>query len=100
MAYNKDYIDKVIKMANIFSEATKFDPFSIELPKTKDVNDRIEWAGERITDVVEGILTGENAWWIWSTIIGWADLANENDRRQYLALANALSDILKNHEEE
>jgi|GEM_PF-1793307 len=73
-------------------------PFDLQMPATENVADRVEWAGERIADVAEGLLGGEHGWLVWNIIVGWADLCFEDDRRQYHALAGQLSTLLRNQE--
>jgi hypothetical protein len=70
--------------------------FDMQMPATQTVADRIEWAGERIADVAEGLLSGESGWFVWATIVGWADLCDEDSRRQYQNLAGRIADLLRN----
>jgi hypothetical protein len=75
------------------------DIFEIELPKDTSCPTRIEWAGERHADLVEGILTDDAGWFVWATIVGWADLCDSDDRRQYLAMAKNFADLLNYRKE-
>lgn len=72
--------------------------FEMEMPVTQSVADRVEWAGERIADVAEGLLSGEGGWFVWATIVGWADLCDDEARRQYQSLAGRIADMLRNQE--
>jgi hypothetical protein len=67
----------------------------LELPKDTKCSTRLEWAGERFGDMAEGKLTPEEGWFIWGAIVGWADLATDNERRQYLAMAGQIEELLK-----
>lgn len=64
-----------------------------EQPPPEDVEGRIEWAGERYADLAEGKLAREEAGLLWAIVVGWADLATDDERRQYLTLARQLSEL-------
>ena len=59
---------------------------------------RVEWAGERIADVAEGLLNAEAGWFVWATIVGWSDLCSEDERRQYLNLSGRIAEMVRNQE--
>jgi hypothetical protein len=71
---------------------------AMQLPATQSVTDRVEWAGERLADVAEGLLGGDDGWAVWATIVGWADLCSDDARRQYQDLAGRIADMLRNQE--
>jgi hypothetical protein len=73
-------------------------PFDMPMPATTNVADRVEWAGERLADIAEGLLSGDGGWLVWNIIVGWADLCDDNARRQYLDLATRIADMLRNQE--
>ena len=66
----------------------------IRLPSSKSLVTRLSWGGDRFNDLCEGALTSEQGWYIWNVIVGWADLATEDERRQYLTLSKCYSDLL------
>ncbi len=74
------------------------DPFEMQMPATQSVADRIEWAGERIADVAEGLLSGDAGWFVWATIVGWGDLCTADERRQYIDLSGRIAEMLRNQE--
>lgn len=71
---------------------------SIALPESEDVATRVEWAGERIADMAEGILSGDDAKLVVAIVIGWGDLCDQDARRQYLSLAGRMTTILQSIE--
>lgn len=70
----------------------------LELPSDNTVETRLEWAGERFADLAEGILPDDVGWFIYNVVIGWADLCNDNDRRQYVAMAGQISELLRSRQ--
>lgn len=72
--------------------------FDLAMPTDTTCATRIEWAGERHADLVEGLLPNEAGWFIWATIVGWADLCRASERRQYLAMAKNFAELLQARE--
>jgi len=68
---------------------------SIPLPASSDANVRIAWAGETFQDLIEGLYTIEQGWYIWNMIVGWTDLCTSDEERQYLAMARIYNEYLK-----
>ena len=68
---------------------------ALQTPSATDCATRIEWAGERIADLAEGILTRETAVLIVSLITGWTDLCADDERRQYRELARMMQDMIE-----
>lgn len=68
--------------------------FEMPMP-AQNVTDRIEWAGERLADVAEGLLSGEAGWFVWATIVGWGDLCTADERRQYIDFAGRIAEMLQ-----
>jgi hypothetical protein len=66
----------------------------IALPTDSKIATRLAWAGERIWDVAEGILSVEAGRYVETVIIGWSDLCSADDKAQYLALATQLNCLL------
>jgi hypothetical protein len=69
---------------------------TINLPSSPDVNVRIAWAGDAFQDLIEGLYTKEQGWYIWNLIVGWSDLCTSEERRQYLAMSRIYDEYLKN----
>lgn len=72
----------------------------IEGPSDDSLATRIEWAGERYADLCEGLIPHDVGWFIHQWIIGWTDLCNDEDRRQYRAMARNFSDLLQSQQED
>lgn len=68
--------------------------FEVELPVEADVATRIEWAGERYADLAEGILPPEIAPLLWNIVVGWMDLCDDEDRRQYKGMAKVFEGFI------
>jgi len=56
---------------------------------------RLEWAGERIWDLAEGKLDQEDTQFVIGQLQGWADVAADNERREYRALAGQMQDLYR-----
>jgi hypothetical protein len=69
---------------------------TIILPSSTNVNVRIAWAGDAFQDLLEGLYTIEQGWYIWNLIVGWSDLCGSEDRRQYSVMARIYDEYLKN----
>ena len=69
----------------------------LELPGPRATfEERIEWAGERFADVCEGLLTRQQAEYIWNVIIGWTDIgANDEQKLAYVAIASAIAEVVR-----
>jgi hypothetical protein len=65
----------------------------VEFPKSSDMATRLEWAGERAWDIAEGLVGRDVAALIQATVIGWADLGTEDERANYLAMADRINDL-------
>jgi hypothetical protein len=70
----------------------------LELPRDDSVTTRIEWAGERIADLSEGLLSMDLGWFVWNIIVGWSDLATTDEKRQYLAVSRLVAELLRGME--
>jgi hypothetical protein len=66
-----------------------------EFPMDNSLPARIEWAGERIADISEGLLSADEGWFVWNMVVGWSDLATSEERRQYLAVARVVEELLR-----
>jgi hypothetical protein len=55
---------------------------------------RIEWTGERIADMSEGLLSRDTAILIVALVMGWADLGSEHERNQYRSLAGQMQSLV------
>lgn len=69
--------------------------FDLEMPTDTSCSTRIEWAGERQADLAEGLIPDDVGWFIWATLVGWADLCGDSDRRQYHAMAKNFAELLQ-----
>lgn len=69
---------------------------SIDFPSSSNVDVRIAWAGDRFQDLLEGMFTVQQGWFIHTAIMGWADLCTSNERRQYFAMAKIFEEYLRN----
>ena len=68
----------------------------IELPGTS-FDERLEWANNKFVDLCEGIIDVSEAQYVWNVIIGWTDIgATEDEKRQYVQIANRISDVVRN----
>ena len=72
--------------------------YELPLPCDNTIATRLEWAGERYADLVEGQCSPEIGWFVWNAVMGWTDLCSEDERRQYLAMANQLEEYLHGQE--
>ena len=45
--------------------------------------------------MVEGTLDKEDSTFVWATIVGWADLCSDDERRQYHELAKSFSSLMQ-----
>lgn len=71
----------------------------IELPGTS-FNERLEWANNKFVDLCEGIIDVTEAQYVWNVIIGWTDIgATEDQKRQYVQIANAISEVVRGNNE-
>lgn len=66
----------------------------LELPGT-NVNERVEWAGERYADLCEGLLERDMGWFIWGVIVGWSDVGTADEKRQYRELGKNFEQLLR-----
>jgi hypothetical protein len=69
--------------------------FDLEMPADDRISTRLDWAGERLWDINEGLLPETVGWFVWNVVVGWADLCSADERRQYLALAANLQSALR-----
>lgn len=70
----------------------------IELPGT-DFEKRMQWANDKFVDLCEGIIDVNEAQYVWNVIIGWTDIgATEDQKRQYVQIANAISEVVRGNE--
>lgn len=67
----------------------------IEMPADTRVETRIAWAGERMHDINEGILSKREAQYVYSAIVGWTDLCTEDARRQYSVLIRDMAVLIE-----
>jgi hypothetical protein len=63
-------------------------------PRSQDVVSRLEWATDRMWDLAEGVLDPPVAGLLWSIVVGWADLCDLDERRQYLTIASQLETMM------
>jgi hypothetical protein len=56
--------------------------------------DRISWAGERMWDFAEGKISCSALAVLEQLLLGWADLATEEERRQYRGLSRQVRALL------
>lgn len=73
--------------------------FDVEMPANQKVETRIEWAGERYSDLCEGIMPADVGWFVWQTVVGWADLGTKDEKRQYLEMAKLIETFLRSQAE-
>jgi hypothetical protein len=66
----------------------------LDPPRSKDVVARLQWATERMWDLAEGRLEPPVSGLLWALVVGWADLCDENERRQYLTIAGQIEQML------
>jgi hypothetical protein len=66
----------------------------LDPPRSKDVVARLQWATERMWDLAEGRIDPPVAGLLWALVVGWADLCDENERRQYLTIAGQIEEML------
>jgi len=66
---------------------------TLQTPATTDCAARIEWAGERIADLCDGTLDKSYVAMVWNYVVGWMDIATEDERRQYAALARRVQEL-------
>lgn len=71
---------------------------NIPLPSSPDINVRIAWAGDIFQDLIEGLYTTEQGWYIHTLIAGWTDLCTAEERRQYLGMLRIFDDYLLNNQ--
>jgi hypothetical protein len=67
---------------------------TLQTPTNSDTAVRIEWAGNRIADLAEGLLSRDTAILIVTLVLGWADLGTEHERNQYRTLAGQMQSLL------
>jgi hypothetical protein len=70
----------------------------LEFPSDNSLATRIAWAGERIADISEGLLSADVGWFVWNIVVGWSDLATTEEKRQYLAIARVVGELLRGME--
>lgn len=71
----------------------------LEFPSDNSLVTRIAWAGERIADISEGLLSADVGWFVWNMVVGWSDLATTEEKRQYLAVARIVGELLRGMED-
>jgi len=69
-------------------------------PRSQDVVARLEWATERMWDLAEGKIDPPVAGLLWALVVGWTDLCDENERRQYLTIAGQIETMMATLREE
>jgi hypothetical protein len=72
----------------------------LDPPKSKDVVARLQWATERMWDLAEGRIDPPVAGLLWALVVGWADLCDENERRQSLTIAGQIETMMASLREE
>ena len=72
----------------------------LEFPSDSSLATRIAWAGERIADLAEGLLSADVGWFVWNIVVGWSDLATTEEKRQYLAIARVVGELLRGMEDQ
>lgn len=68
----------------------------IPLPASSSTDIRIAWAGDIFQDLISGMYSTEEGWFIYNVIVGWTDLCTENERRQYKQMAKIFTEYLRN----
>jgi len=63
-------------------------------PNATDIVVRLQWATDRMWDLAEGVLDPPVAGLLWSIVVGWADLCDLDERRQYLTIASQLETMM------
>jgi hypothetical protein len=58
-----------------------------------DFDGRIEWAGERLWDIAEGVLDRDDASFVIALVYGWGDYCEANEHRAYREMARRLADV-------
>lgn len=66
----------------------------LEYPTSKSPRVRLEWANDRLWDFAEGLLTVEQLALLIQVLLGWTDLATDDERRQYRAIARQAQALL------
>jgi hypothetical protein len=93
-------IDRAIAREQRKRKKTSSSYLDLEFPTDNSLAARIEWAGERIADISEGLLSADVGWFVWNLIVGWSDLATSEERRQYLAVARVVEELLRGMEDQ
>ena len=88
-------LDRAIAKEHRKRKKTSSSYLDLEFPTDNSLPTRIEWAGERIADISEGLLSADVGWFVWNLIVGWSDLATTEERRQYLAVARVVEELLR-----
>lgn len=68
----------------------------LEYPASKSPAVRLDWASERLWDFAEGKLSREQLGLVIAVLTGWSDLASDDERRGYKAMARQAQDLLDN----
>lgn len=78
----------------------KFQEFEIENPRSVKFEDRIEWCGERLADLAEGMYPPPVGWFIWQWIVGWTDIGVTPDEAVvYHGFAQRIAELIRAQEE-
>ena len=67
----------------------------LQFPASNDFETRISWAGERVCDIAEGLISREAGEWIVTLVIGWSDLGTEEERANYREMARQIREVLQ-----
>jgi len=57
--------------------------------------DRVDWAGERLWDYAEGKISRGALQMLEQLLLGWGDLATDEERRQYRGLGRQVRALLE-----
>jgi hypothetical protein len=63
-------------------------------PRSQDVVARLDWATQRMWDLAEGRIEPPVAGLLWALVVGWGDLCDANERRQYLTIAGQIETMM------
>jgi hypothetical protein len=62
-------------------------------PENGTLDQRLEWAGNEVWNLAEGNIDRQSAGLLWAIVVGWCDLASEDERRQYAAVARSIAEL-------
>jgi formaldehyde-activating enzyme involved in methanogenesis len=73
--------------------------YTLSLPADTTLATRLAWAGERVWDVVEGLLSRDDQDYAQMAVSGWLDLCSDDAREQYRAIYTQLTNAINTSRE-